>query len=282
MGLNEIIKIGDRLKNLRLSRGLTQAQLADNIGIPRTTYANYETNKREPKIEILEKIANYLNVTIDDILTKSFIDKDDNERLHLLSLKIFELVPLYSFEEIEEAIEITKNRIKNGEFVISAAGMNKNDEIDVLINAFSASSFMDEIAHILAIKTAFNLSGELCFKYFHEYSTDDIIDFLSNSIQSDYDIDNELLAWNCILDTLGFNYSYDIIENNFYYRTEYVSLLSISDNVKNMIYKSFSRLPEKQNNDNLMPIACHNKEGEFTEEDYKHDENIMKNDDLWK
>lgn len=32
----------------------------------------------------------------------------------------------------------------------------------------------------------------------------------------------------------------------------------------------------------LMPIASHDKKGDFTEEDYKHDEDIMKNDDLWK
>ncbi|CAI3207755.1 MULTISPECIES: helix-turn-helix domain-containing protein [Clostridium] len=32
----------------------------------------------------------------------------------------------------------------------------------------------------------------------------------------------------------------------------------------------------------LMPIASHDKEGNFTEEDYKHDMDIMMNDDLWK
>ena len=35
-------------------------------------------------------------------------------------------------------------------------------------------------------------------------------------------------------------------------------------------------------NPHLMPIASHDKEGDFTEEDYKHDMDIMMNDDLWK
>ncbi|MEX0081936.1 hypothetical protein AB2T90_05845, partial [Clostridium butyricum] len=35
-------------------------------------------------------------------------------------------------------------------------------------------------------------------------------------------------------------------------------------------------------NPHLMPIASHDKEGDFTEEDYKHDDDIMTNDDLWK
>ena len=35
-------------------------------------------------------------------------------------------------------------------------------------------------------------------------------------------------------------------------------------------------------NPHLMPIASHDKEGEFTEEDYNYDDNLMDNDDLWK
>ena len=34
-------------------------------------------------------------------------------------------------------------------------------------------------------------------------------------------------------------------------------------------------------NPHLMPIASHDKEGEFTAEDYKHDDDIMNDDDFW-
>lgn len=34
-------------------------------------------------------------------------------------------------------------------------------------------------------------------------------------------------------------------------------------------------------NPHLMPIASHDKEGEFTDEDYKHDDDIMNDDDFW-
>lgn len=34
-------------------------------------------------------------------------------------------------------------------------------------------------------------------------------------------------------------------------------------------------------NPHLMPVASHDKEGNFTDEDYKHDDDIMNNDDLW-
>ena len=38
----------DRLKKLRVARGLSQAQLAEELGLPQKTYCNYERNEREP------------------------------------------------------------------------------------------------------------------------------------------------------------------------------------------------------------------------------------------
>ena len=38
---------------------------------------------------------------------------------------------------------------------------------------------------------------------------------------------------------------------------------------------------EEEGKEFLMPIAAHEKEGEFTEEDYKHDADLMKDDDFW-
>ncbi|MDQ0151183.1 helix-turn-helix domain-containing protein [Eubacterium multiforme] len=38
---------------------------------------------------------------------------------------------------------------------------------------------------------------------------------------------------------------------------------------------------EEEGKEFLMPNAAHEKEGEFTEEDYKHDDDIMKDDDFW-
>lgn len=39
---------------------------------------------------------------------------------------------------------------------------------------------------------------------------------------------------------------------------------------------------EEEGKEHLMPIASHSKKGDFTEEQYKHDDDIMTNDDLWK
>lgn len=83
MGLNDLIKIGDRIKTYRKNLNLTQAEMADKVGVPRSTYANYESNSREPNNEILGKIAEALGVSKFDLLYD--VDKIKSE------LKIWEI-----------------------------------------------------------------------------------------------------------------------------------------------------------------------------------------------
>lgn len=58
----------DRLKNLRIARGLSQAQVAEDLGIPQKTYCNYERNQREPNSTTLIKLGVYFGVTLDYLL----------------------------------------------------------------------------------------------------------------------------------------------------------------------------------------------------------------------
>ncbi|MFY0324950.1 helix-turn-helix domain-containing protein [Bacillus sp. YIM B13590] len=57
-----------KLKKLRLEKKMKQQEVADKLGIARTTYASYEQGKREPDHETLIKIAEYYDVTIDFLL----------------------------------------------------------------------------------------------------------------------------------------------------------------------------------------------------------------------
>ncbi|SIT91488.1 helix-turn-helix domain-containing protein [Edaphobacillus lindanitolerans] len=60
-----------RLRSLRMKEKLTQAQMAEKIGVARTTYAMYEQGKREPDNETLAKIADYFGVTTDYLLGRT-------------------------------------------------------------------------------------------------------------------------------------------------------------------------------------------------------------------
>lgn len=57
--------ISEKIKSLRLARGLTQQQLADKLNINRTTISNYENGNREPRLNELTAIADALGVSID-------------------------------------------------------------------------------------------------------------------------------------------------------------------------------------------------------------------------
>lgn len=53
---------GDRLKELRLEKGLTQSELAKDLHIDRTALTNYESGKRYPRPATRDNILDYFNV----------------------------------------------------------------------------------------------------------------------------------------------------------------------------------------------------------------------------
>lgn len=59
---------GDRLRDLRESRGLLQQDVADILGITGATFSRFETGARQPDASMLVKIANYFNCSVDYLL----------------------------------------------------------------------------------------------------------------------------------------------------------------------------------------------------------------------
>lgn len=60
-----------RLKQLRLDIGKTQEELAKILDLPRVTYANYESGRREPDNNTLSKLADYFKVSVDYLLGRT-------------------------------------------------------------------------------------------------------------------------------------------------------------------------------------------------------------------
>lgn len=54
--------IGSRLRYLRKQDDVTQQQLADAIGVAKSTISMYENGQREPDFETLESLADFFNV----------------------------------------------------------------------------------------------------------------------------------------------------------------------------------------------------------------------------
>ena len=59
----------ENLISLRKMRGLSQEELADHIGVTRQTLSKYETGESLPDIERCKAIADFFEISIDDLVS---------------------------------------------------------------------------------------------------------------------------------------------------------------------------------------------------------------------
>ena len=77
--------IEQNIKYLRKSRGLTQSELAEKIGVNRAMIGSYEEKRAQPKISVLQTLSAFFRISIDDLintdLSTSIIDTTKDHRL---------------------------------------------------------------------------------------------------------------------------------------------------------------------------------------------------------
>ena len=56
------------LKNIRKAKKLNQLKVAMDLNISREALSHYENGKREPSIDMLNKLSKYYNVSIDYLI----------------------------------------------------------------------------------------------------------------------------------------------------------------------------------------------------------------------
>ena len=104
------MKFPDILKHLRKSENMNQLELANAIGVSRSTIGMYESGQREPDFETMEAIADYFNVSMDYLLGKSPDKLVDNifkyDNISPVRLKRFPMLgeiacgePIYAAED---------------------------------------------------------------------------------------------------------------------------------------------------------------------------------------
>ena len=58
----------ENLKLAREKKNMTQKEVADGIGVAKSTYSLYESGNREPNVQTIKKISDGLNVSADELL----------------------------------------------------------------------------------------------------------------------------------------------------------------------------------------------------------------------
>ena len=59
------------LTNIRRSKGFTQKQVADGIGISEVGLQNYENGRRKPAFDVLVALADFYDVSLDYLVGRS-------------------------------------------------------------------------------------------------------------------------------------------------------------------------------------------------------------------
>lgn len=110
------IAFGDRLRDARLQKGLTQEQLAQQIGVAKSTLTGYEKGNREPDVFKIKKILEVLEVDSDYLLgidrTKkaSEPDESDSEAMYEeLGFKIYKTLLEYGY--VSPGQDLTEDQI---------------------------------------------------------------------------------------------------------------------------------------------------------------------------
>lgn len=107
--------IGDNIKTMRNNKKMYQQELASKLGVSKSTVAMWETNKREPNIETINRIAEILECSpsyligdatekksgfrldysgieaINIYCTRNFGNKAEQEEAHSILIGLFEL-----------------------------------------------------------------------------------------------------------------------------------------------------------------------------------------------
>lgn len=106
-------KFGERLKELREDKGLLNKDLAKAINVEPATITNWEKGNRSPKEDVLIKIADYFNCSLDYLLGRT-----DNKSSKLVTGKFndniveVEIDKNYPYDLTPEDVEQMLNQLK--------------------------------------------------------------------------------------------------------------------------------------------------------------------------
>jgi len=84
---------GERLQTLRKSKGLSQKQVADAVGISASVISNYESSERTPSLENLIALAGFYRCSTDYLLG---LEKSNNSKSIDVSMLTDEQIRLLS------------------------------------------------------------------------------------------------------------------------------------------------------------------------------------------
>lgn len=105
---------GTNIKKIRQIKGLSQQAFAEMLDLNRGVISSYEEGRAEPKIETLLRIATYLGLTTDELISKpitinkitnfneieDFVSKHSNDSINVKEIHNEELIKSFDLQKI--------------------------------------------------------------------------------------------------------------------------------------------------------------------------------------
>lgn len=92
------MELNEKLQELRKQKGLTQEELAEILFVSRTAISKWESGRGYPNIDSLKVIAEFFNITIDELLSSkellSIAQKDSTIKIQQMRDLVFGLLDL--------------------------------------------------------------------------------------------------------------------------------------------------------------------------------------------
>lgn len=125
--MTEINGLGKNIKKFRTLKGFSQEQLANKVGLSRQTITNWENGYREPDLDKAFKLAEILDVSLEDLLGKEKTTKVASEIVEYNRKKLqtrfaerkidvlhreLDILTEEELDEIEFALEVIKAKRK--------------------------------------------------------------------------------------------------------------------------------------------------------------------------
>lgn len=147
--------LGSRLKALRKEKSITQKELSKHLGVSDRTVGYYETDERFPPADVLIKIADYFDISLDALF--------DRDNIYRYSKSYFEANLSNSLNKFlkEEDYVIMHDPISGHFYYISRIDLDDERDVSIFeqinniveeIYSLSTESQKDLAAHMKLLK----------------------------------------------------------------------------------------------------------------------------------
>ena len=106
MKKGELIMFNEILRETREEKNISQVQMAKLLGIPVSTYRNYENTSRQPAFDILIKMSAVLGVSIDHLLGNNSREGKYEELLYKIKL-----LPTDKIDDVNNYIDFLSYKV---------------------------------------------------------------------------------------------------------------------------------------------------------------------------